>query len=73
MPKKQACTSEEIADNICTYAICSGTSVASMLKTLHIGHNFIVKLRAGRVPQIDTLLKIADFLGCTVNDLVYKD
>lgn len=73
MNKKQACTPAEIADNICTYTICSGISVASMLKTLHIGHNFITKLRAGGMPKIDTLLKIADFLGCTVNDLVYKD
>ena len=73
MTKKQACTPSEIADKICIYTTCSGISVASMLNTLHIGHNFIGKLRAGRMPQIDTLLKIADFLGCTVNDLVYKD
>ena len=73
MNKKQICTSSEIANNIREYTICCGASVANVLKTLHISKNLISEMDAGRYPRIDTLLKIADFLGCTVNDLVYKD
>ena len=73
MNKKQTCTPAEIAGNICAYTICCGTNVTTMLKTLHISKNLISEMNSGRYPRIDTLYKIANYLGCTVNDLVYKD
>ena len=44
-----------------------------MFSTLNIGVNLLRDMRKGSYPRIDTLYKIANYLGCTVNDLVYKD
>lgn len=73
MTKKQACTPSEIADAIRIHTIYSKTTIKEMCNTLHIALNTVSRIGRGDYPRIDTLLKIADFLGCTVNDLVYKD
>ena len=70
---KTFCTPEEIAQNIKIYTIYIGKTQKEMLETLHIDINIIPAIRRGRYPRIDTLYKIANYLGCTVNDLVYKD
>lgn len=70
---KTPCTPPEIAARIKANAIYSGKTMKNIYETLHIGRNLITEMNGGRYPRIDTLLKIADFLGCTVNDLVYKD
>ena len=72
LPKNE-CNAGEIAENIRSRTISCGKTQKEMCETLHIGINTLGAMRRGHYPRIDTLLKIADFLGCTVNDLVYKD
>lgn len=67
------CTPEEIAQNIKVRTIYSGKTQKEMFSTLNIGVNLLRDMRKGSYPRIDTLYKIANYLGCTVNDLVYKD
>ena len=70
---KKCCSPGEIAENIRSRTISCGKTQKDMFNTLHISVNTLGTMRDGSYPRIDTLLKIADFLGCTVNDLVYKD
>lgn len=70
---KTFCTPAEIAQNIKIYTIYSGKTQKEMFSTLNIGVNLLRDMRKGSYPRIDTLYKIANYLGCTVNDLVYKD
>lgn len=68
------CTSAEIAANIRERAKAQNIAVTIMLNTLHIGENRLRDMEIrGTFPRIDTLAKIAEFLGCTVNNLIYKE
>lgn len=62
---------QQIAQNIRFLCKRRGVSVSAMLKTLSINQSFVYEMeKKDKSPRIDTLVKIADFLGCTVNDLL---
>lgn len=62
---------QQIAQNIKTLCRKRHTSVSIMLKTCGINPNFIYEMeKKDKSPRIDTLVKIADFLSCTVNDFL---
>lgn len=64
----------EIAANIRRRAKAQNVAVTILLQAQHIGVNRLREMETqGRYPRIDTMAKIAAGLGCTVNDLIYKD
>lgn len=68
----QICTPQELADNIRTAAQRRNVTIADMLRTLQIGHNLITKITNGAYPRLDTIAKIAAFLECSIDVLIYR-
>lgn len=68
----QICTPSELAANIRERLTANGSTVKKMLDALHLGINTISQIDAGRYPRVETLFNIAEYLGCTVNDLLYR-
>lgn len=66
------CNSAQIAENIQIIAKTQHIVVQDMLLALHIGKNKLAEMKRGAYPRIDTLARIAEYLGCTVNDLIYR-
>ncbi len=65
-------TPSELAANIREQLNANGLTVKKMLDALHLGINTINQIDAGRYPRVETLFNIAEYLGCTVNDLLYR-
>ena len=73
MTNKELLSPMLIADNIRERAKTQHIVLKDMLTTLHINKNTIATMRGGHYPRIDTLDKIAKFLGCSIESLIYKD
>lgn len=69
----QLCTPPELAANIRAELARRQLTIRQMCDTLHIGINTINQISAGAYPRLETLYRIAEYIGVTVNDLVYKD
>lgn len=63
----------EIAANIRRRAKTQNVAVTILLQAQHIGVNRLREMETqGRYPRIDTMAKIAAYLGCTVDALIYR-
>ena len=61
----------KIADRIKGSARARGTTVKALLDSAGVNWNFMSStLRAGSMPKVDTLARIADQLECSVDYLV---
>ena len=62
--------STTLADRIKAVAKERGISLKVMLEELGLGSNAMSHMRHGKMPAADTLARIADFLGCSVDYLL---
>lgn len=63
--------SQELAELIRTLASERNTSVTYMLKELSLGKNTLSAMQVnGGYPRIEALVKIADFLGVSIDYLI---
>lgn len=62
--------SPDIAMHIKSTAKEKGVSLKAMLEELGLGSNTMSHMRHGKMPAADTLARIADFLGCSVDYLL---
>lgn len=62
--------STTLADRIKSAAKEKGVSLKAMLEELGLGSNTMSHMRHGKMPAADTLARIADFLGCSVDYLL---
>lgn len=60
----------DIAMRIKSAAKEKGVSLKAMLEELGLGSNTMSHMRHGKMPAADTLARIADFLGCSVDYLL---
>lgn len=64
---------EQIAERIKLKCKEKGISVSFLLHSCSIHSGFLYDLeKRGKIPKIDTLVKISDFLDCSVDYLVGK-
>ena len=68
----QLCTPPELAANIRAELARRQLTIRQMCDTLHIGINTINQFSAGAYPRLVTLYHIAEYIGVTVNDLIYR-
>lgn len=63
---------KNIADNIRQYRAKLRITQETLAEKAQISHQYVYKLENERLnPSVDYLLKIAEALGVTLNDLVY--
>ena len=62
--------STTLADRIKFATKEKGVSLKAMLEELGLGSNTMSHMRHGKMPAADTLARIADFLGCSVDFLM---
>ena len=60
----------DIAMRIKSTAKEKGVLLKTMLEELGLGSNTMSHMRHGKMPAADTLARIADFLGCSVDYLL---
>lgn len=60
----------DIAMRIKSTAKEKGVSLKAMLEEVGLGSNTMSHMRHGKMPAADTLARIADFLGCSVDYLL---
>ena len=70
MSDKILYNSLEIAETIKTITKQQSVSIKDMLSELGIGNNAMSHMRHGRMPSAESLAKIADYLGCSVDYLL---
>lgn len=64
--------SEEIADRIRTTAKEKSVALAKMLEECNLNRNTMANLKTS-MPNADSLAKIADYLGCSVDFLLGRN
>lgn len=62
--------STTLADRIKATAKKKGIPLKAMLEELGLGSNTISHMRHGKMPASDTLARISDYLGCSVDYLL---
>ncbi len=62
--------STTLADRIKFATKEKGVSLKAMLEELGLGSNTMSHMRHGKMPAADTIARIADFLGCSVDYLL---
>lgn len=64
---------QEIADAITERCTAQKISAVAMCRACGVAVNTVSNIRVrGSYPRCDTLFNIAEYLGCTVNDLLYR-
>lgn len=62
--------SQDMSVRIKTLAKSKGIKIKEMLSSCDLGINTLANMNNGRIPLSDTLGKIADYLGCSVDFLL---
>lgn len=73
MNNKQLLSPCGIADKIKEIAEAQDIVLSRMYVALNMGRNVLPSMRGGHYPRVDTLDKIAKFLGCSIESLIYND
>ena len=62
-------TSEQIADKIKFVAKRKKINLKDMFNDIGLNKNVIYNMKRGRIPNIESIIKIADYLDCSLDEL----